>query len=100
MTPHEVERLHSEIGRIKRLDDMLERLARNPEDKLTELGEKVIGVLGRNAIDKRLDWVGEVAFVAVFNALRAEREALREGLKGQVDIPETAHKVQEVQEQT
>ena len=34
------------------------------------------------------------------NALRAEREALREGLKGQVDIPETAHKIQEVQEQT
>ena len=100
MTPHEVERLHSEIGRIKRLDDMLERLARNPEDRLVELGEKVLNVLGRGVIDKRLDWVGEVVFVAVFNALRAEREALREGLKGQVDIPETAHEIQEVPEQT
>ena len=100
MTPHEIERLHSQIGRIKRLDDMLERLARNPEDKLDKLGEVVINVLGRNVIDKRASWVGETTFVAVFNALRAEREALREGLKGQVDIPETAHKVQEVQEQT
>ena len=100
MTPQDIERLHSQIGSIKRLDNMLERLARSPEDNLGKLGEAVINVLGRNFIDKRADWVGEVTFVAVFNALRAEREALREGLKGQVDIPETAHKIQEVQEQT
>ena len=99
MTPHEIERLHSQIGRIKRLDDMLDRLARNPEDSLDKLGEVVINVLGRNFIDKRADWVGEVTLVAVFNALRAEREALREGLKGRVDIPETPHRIQVLQEQ-
>ena len=100
MTPQELDRLHASVARIKRLDDMLERMARNPEDKLDELGEKVISVLGRNVIDKRKDWVGEVTWVALFNAILKEREELRESLKGQVDISESIHKVQQVQEQT
>lgn len=98
MTPHELQRLSSAVERIKRLDGMMEMLSRNPEDKLDELGEKVVSVLGRNAIDKRKDWVGEVTFVAVFNALRAEREALRVELDGQVEISECTHKIQTMQE--
>ena len=98
MTPQELTRLHSKVQEIKRLDDMMEKLARTPEDKLDELGEKVISVFGRNALDKRTDWVGEVTFVAVFNVLREQRERMRDEIKDYVDVSECVHKVQTVQE--
>jgi hypothetical protein len=98
MTPQELEFLKNKVDQIKRLDSMMEMLARNPEDKLEELGEKVVSVLGRNSIDKRKDWVGEVAWVAVFNAIRAEREALRTEVLDRVQISECIHKVQVIRE--
>lgn len=98
MTPEELRRLSSIVDRIKRLDDTMERMAAKAETYLEELGEKVISVIGRNVIDKRKDWVGEVTWVAVFNAIRAEREALRAELDGRVDVSETIHKVQEIQD--
>lgn len=98
MTPQELTRLHSKVQEIKRLDDMMEKLARTPEDKLDELGEKVISVFGRMVLDKRTDWVGEVTFVAVFNALREQREHMRDAIKDHVDVSECSHKVQMVQE--
>lgn len=100
MTPQELTRLHNKVQVIKRLDEMLEKLARKPEDKLDELGEKVIGVFGRMVIDKRKDWVGEVTFVALFNALREQRERLRDEIKDRVDVSECIHKVQAVQDAT
>lgn len=98
MTPQELTALHSKVQEISRLDRMMECLARNPEDKLEELGKKVLGVLGRNVIDKRKDWVGEVVFVAVFNALRENRERLCDEIKDRVDVSPCIHKVQEVQD--
>lgn len=100
MTPLELALLHVKMRELERLDDMMEKLARTPEDKLDELGEKVISVFGRNALDKRTDWVGKVTFVAVFNALREQRERVRDEVKDYVDVSECVHKVQTVQETT
>lgn len=100
MTPHELDKLHARMREIKRLDDMLDRMGKGIEDKIDDLGDKIIGVLGRNVIDKRKNWVGEVAFVALFNALREKRERLRDEIKDRVDVSECPHAIQTVQEVT
>lgn len=96
MSPQELERLYSQVNQIKRLDSTLERMAKGAESNIEELGEKVISVIGRNVLDKRKDWVGDVVFCALFNALRHQREQLRHELSGSVEITECYHKIQEV----
>jgi hypothetical protein len=89
LQPHQIEKAHQALERIRTIDTSLEWFVKHSETKPSEYGEKVRNMLGSNLMrDFTNQQLGEVVLCAVMNGLLKKREEIVAGHKDLMDFPD------------